>query len=283
MKLQCFAAVILAVISAPVALDRRRPPGQGPPPPGPPPSSNVTSDETDLGFNTTGLQTMNITSNGTEYYNVLYINETTMERVAIDLGFFTIPAGCYPCVGAHWCANILQPPSCSNDPGCDFTDQVEGCEDMFPSADEKIATCEECHANNSDYCIHQNICVDMANDSCINQKDTITSDMELAALGYSTNCNDSTPGNGNGNGNGNNGAVVSEEIEDLNIILIFAVAAAILLFFCVCGIISIMRKNPATSFDHKMYETYDADLGGETGVRDGEAAVPSPNNFMTTV
>lgn len=272
-----FLAVILAVTSAPQ--ERRRPPGGGPPPIGgpPPPKGNGTLNGTALNGNgtngtmgnssnsggsqmdtstldnTTGLDTMNITSNGIEYYNVLYVNVTTMTRVAIDNGIFTIPAGCYPCIGSHWCANLWQPPTCRSDPGCNFTDQVPGCEDMFPSPSEKIETCEECHANGSDYCIVQNICVESATTACLAKKDHITIDEDFAALGHSMNCEDAAPGYSNDTTDAND----SDESKDFNYTLIAVCAAALVLFFCVCGALNYRRKNPATSFDQKMFDTYD--------------------------
>jgi len=286
MKLLHFFAIIFAVSTASVGSDRRRPPGQGPPGGGPPPpkdgppSGNGTLNGTASGMKGNGTSsnlgigttTMNITSNGVDYFNVRYINETTMERVELDLGLITIPAGCYPCIGAYWCANYLHPPPCRSDPECDFNDEVTGCEDMFESPAVKLATCQECHANGSDYCIVQNICVEEgASDFCADH--LITTDPAVAALGVPTNCQMLEENS--------EIAMVAEkeEIKDLNIIIILSCAAGLLLFFACCCIVHYRRKDPATSFDQKMFDKYDADMGKDVVSLEEEAVPP----FNTTV
>jgi len=299
MKLLHLFAIIFAVTTASVASERRRQPpgggqgppggGGGPPPPkdGPPPT-NGTLNGTAPGGNGTapsmtdsgsssnlgiGTTTMNITSNGVDYFNVRYINETTMERVELDMGLFTIPAGCYPCVGAYWCANYLHPPPCRSDPDCDYNDEITGCEDMFASAAEKLATCSECHANGSDYCIVQNTCVeDQSSDFCVDH--IITTDPALAALGLPTDCQMLEE-------NSENSEIEmlagTEEVKDLNIIIILSCAAGLLLFFACCCIRSYRRKDPATSFDQNMFDKYDADLGNGVDLTEEEAPPPPVN------
>lgn len=288
MKLLHFFAIIFAVGTASVGSDRRRPPGQGPPggggPPSKdgPPSSNGTSNGTSSGtgsppswtFNTT---VMNITSNGVDYFNVRYINETTMERVEIDLGIFTIPAGCYPCIGSYWCANYLHPPPCRSDPDCDFNEEVTGCEDMFANSSERLAMCEECHASELDYCIVQDQCVeDEASTTCIDH--IIGFDTALSALGIPTDCQVLVEED-------TDFAAISvpEETKNLNIIIIVSCASGLVLFFLGCCVVNYCRKNPATSFDKKMFDKYDADLGEDVVSEEDEAAAPSAFNVSSTV
>jgi len=290
MKLLHLFAIIFAVSTASGGSDRRRQPGQGPPPGGPGggpspedgPPTNDTFNGTASGGNETPpwagdvtLITMNITSNGVEYFDVRYINETTMERVELDIGFFTIPAGCYPCVGAHWCANILHPPPCRSDPECDFNEEVKGCEDMFASTAEKLAMCAECHANGKDYCRVQNTCIEPPYGSCT--RHLITTDPALAELGYPSDCQVLIEINVTAMG------AVAEEMKNLNIIIILTCAAGLLLFFCGCCVVSYCRKNPATSFDTKMFETYDAHMATDLYSAEGEAAPPSAFNVSLTV
>lgn len=287
MKLLHFFAIIFAVGTASVGTGRRRQPGQGPPGGGgggPPPkdgpsSSNGTTNGTGTAsapswtLNTT---VMNITSNGVDYFNVRYINETTLERVEIDLGMFTIPAGCYPCIGSYWCANYLHPPPCRSDPECDFNEEVTGCEDMFPNSSERLVMCEECHANGSDYCIVQDMCVEEeASDNCMDH--LIGFDTALSALGIPTDCQVLVEVT--------DFAAISEleETKNLNIIIIVSCATGLVLFFLGCCVVNYCRKNPATTFDKKMFDKYDADLGEDIDSKEDEAAAPSAFNVSSTV
>jgi len=290
MKLLHFFAIIFVVSIASVGSDRRRQPGQGPPPPGgprppkdgPPPKNGTFNGNASRGDSTpawmTGnvtLKTMNITSNGVEYFNVRFINETTMERIELDVGFFTIPAGCYPCVGAYWCANYLHPPPCRSDPECDFNDEVKGCEEMYSSPAEKLAMCQECHANGTDYCIIQNRCIEPPYGSCTDH--IISTNSTLISLGYPADCrllveiNDTMMG------------AVTEDIRNLNMLIILSCAAGLTLFFCACFIISCCRKDPATSFDTKMFDKYDEAAGNELDSMEGGTVPSSAFNADTAV
>jgi len=290
MKLLHFFAIIFAVSAAWVGSERRRPPPhKGPPGGGPPPHKNgpPSANGTTSGGNGTapggngtrpilavGTTIMNITSNGVDYFNVRYINETTMERVELVLGSITIPAGCYPCIGAYWCASILRPSRCRSDPECDFNDEVTGCEDMLSSTAVRLATCEECHANGSNYCIVQNICVEEeVSDNCIDH--LITTDTALAALGTPTDCQilENTTENAMEAG--------TEETKHLRIISILLCASGVLLFFVGCCIVYDRRKDRHHHMSKRFLKSTSFDLGEEDVSTEENAALPSAFNIST--
>lgn len=139
---------------------------------------------------TPGLATVNVTINGTTYYNVNYVNITGESRVAIDIGAFTIPEGCYPCLGENYCINIYYPYMCSGAEGCDWDDQNEECENMFDNVTQRVQNCEECQLLENDYCIVEDKCVTSERGACLNFMDQITVSEVLAAVGYSMDCAD---------------------------------------------------------------------------------------------
>jgi len=138
--------------------------------------------------NNPGLDTTNITINGIQYPEVMYVNITTGERAAIDVGYFTIPSGCYPCLGESYCVNIYQPYLCEATTGCFWTEESEECEGMFPNATVRDQHCKECQQNGQDYCIVEDMCVPSSLGACLNVHDQVTVSTELADLGISTVC-----------------------------------------------------------------------------------------------
>jgi len=138
--------------------------------------------------NTPGLATVNLTINGTTYFNVDYVNKTGEVRAAIDIGAFTIPEGCYPCLGENWCANIYYPYMCAGVVGCNWDEQIKGCENMFDNVTQRLQNCEECQAMENDYCIVEDKCVTTQTGACLNFLDQITVSESLAAMGYSMDC-----------------------------------------------------------------------------------------------
>jgi len=138
--------------------------------------------------NTPGLGTCNITVNGTLYFDVDYVNITSKVRVALDLGAFTIPEGCYPCLGENYCANIYFPFMCAGSTGCTYNEKMKGCEDMFENVTERIQHCEECQALEQDYCIVEDKCAATVKGACLNLIDQITVSENLGLLGYSMDC-----------------------------------------------------------------------------------------------
>merc|ERR1719382_712362 len=79
------------------------------------------------------LLTLNLTINDTFYLGVKYINGSTGERVAIDVGRYVIPAGCYPCSGENRCINVYRVLKCQNLQGCNWEDNDPGygCEALM--------------------------------------------------------------------------------------------------------------------------------------------------------
>merc|ERR550534_2968765 len=79
------------------------------------------------------LLTLNLTINDTFYLGVKYINRSTGERVAIDVGRYVIPAGCYPCSGENRCINVYRMLKCQNLPSCNWEDNDPGygCEALM--------------------------------------------------------------------------------------------------------------------------------------------------------
>jgi len=226
--------MMFAVLVIVASVERRRKPAL--------PPNSVFSVNTTILDNTPGLIVTNITTNGVEYLNVKYVNTTIRQRTAIDIGLFTIPAGCYPCVGDLWCANQLHPVGCWSDDACTFTDGVEGCEDMFPSGEEKVEQCEECHAQGEDYCLMQNICVEVASKSCLYKADHITIDEEFSATkGISMDCNDAselyytyTSTNGTSNS---------------NYIIIITGGSIVFVFLILCGVCCCKSEASVTPYD----------------------------------
>jgi len=138
--------------------------------------------------NTPGLATVNLTIDGITYLNVDYVNITGETRVAIDIGAFTIPEGCYPCLGENWCLNIYYPYMCAATVGCDWDGQIKGCENMFDNVTQRVENCEDCQAMENDYCIVEDKCVTTQRGACLNFMDQITVSESLAAVGYSMDC-----------------------------------------------------------------------------------------------
>jgi len=107
-------------------------PGGGEPGKGGPSSFNTTI------YDNMDLLTLNLTINDTFYRGVKYINKSTGERVAIDVGQYVIPAGCYPCSGENRCINVYRRSECQNMPSCNwnYNNPGYGCEtsiDLTPS------------------------------------------------------------------------------------------------------------------------------------------------------
>jgi len=138
--------------------------------------------------NNPDLDTMNITINGIQYPAVKYVNITTGQRAAIDIGSFTIPSGCYPCVGESYCLNIYRPWLCLTATECLWTEESDECQSMFTNATARAQHCKDCHESGKDYCIEEDECASSNLGSCLNIFDQVTVSSELARLGVSTVC-----------------------------------------------------------------------------------------------
>jgi len=138
--------------------------------------------------NNPGLETMNITINGIQYSTVKYVNITTGERAAINIGSFTIPSGCYPCLGESYCLNIYLPQLCQSGTECFWTEESDKCQSMLTNATARAQHCKECHDSGLDYCIIEDDCVTSNLGSCSNFFDQVTVSNELASMGMSTVC-----------------------------------------------------------------------------------------------
>jgi len=138
--------------------------------------------------NNQGLDTMNITINGVQYPAVKYVNITTGQRAAIDIGSFTIPSGCYPCLGESYCLNIYRPWTCLTATECFWTEESDECQSMLTNATARAQHCKDCHESGQDYCIEEDECVSSNLGSCLNIFDQVTVSSDLARLGMSTVC-----------------------------------------------------------------------------------------------